>query len=135
MNCKTLLIAAVMAAFAGCTETAGTRVVIDTATGDSSVMECSTRLRNRVRVAKCAYSDVDGIAKATVTLESLVHQRQELQARMVWLDEDGAEIDADGKSFRAIVLDGRDFVTFSGLAPNPRGRTAKVQVRETENAQ
>ncbi len=135
MNCKTILIAALMAAFAGCTETAGTRVVIDTATGDASVMECSTRLRNRLRVVRCTYSDVDGIAKATVTLESLTHKRQELQARMVWMDEDGSEIDADGKPFRAIVLDGRDVTTFSGMAPNPRGRTAKVQVRETEGAQ
>lgn len=135
MNCKTILGALTALALAGCVETAGTRVTIDTATGDASVMECSTRLRNRVRVVRCTYSDVDGIAKATVTLESLTHSRQELQARMVWMDDDGSEIDADGKPFRAIVLDGRDTYTFSGLAPNPRGRTAKVQIRETETAQ
>ncbi len=119
----------------GCTETAGTRVTIDTATGDASVMECSTRLRNRVRVVRCTYSEVDGIMKATVTIESLSHKRQDLQARMVWLDDDGSEIDADGKPFRAIVLDGRDFTTFSGMAPSPRGRTAKLQVRETDTAE
>lgn len=135
MNYKAILGAAMALVLAGCTETAGTRITIDTATGDASVMECSTRLRNRLRVAKCTYSDVDGIAKATVTIESLTHSRQELQARIVWLDDDGSEIDADAKPFRAIVLDGRDFTTISGMAPSPKGRTAKVQVRETETAQ
>lgn len=135
MNCKVLLAALAAAAMIGCTETAGTRVTIDTATGDASVMECSTRLRNRVRVARCTYSEVDGIMKATVTIESLSHKRQDLQARMVWLDDGGSEIDADGKPFRAIVLDGRDFTTFSGMAPSPRGRTAKLQVREMDTAE
>lgn len=135
MNCKAIVGAVLAMALIGCTETAGTRVTIDTATGDATVMECSTRLRNRVRIVRCTYSDVNGIARATVTLESLNHRRQDLQARMVWLDDDGAEIDADAKPFRAIVLDGRDFTTFTGMAPSPRGRTAKLQLRETDSAE
>ena len=135
MTMKTVVLAAVAAIFAGCVETAGTRVTVDTQTGDASILECSTRLANRVRVVRVTYGDVDGIKRATVTLESLTHKRQELQARMVWLDFEGTEIDPDGKPFRAIVLDGNDVTTFTGMAPNEKGVTARLQVRETDTAQ
>ena len=135
MTMKTVVLAAVAAFFAGCVETAGTRVTIDTQTGDASILECSTRLANRIRVVRVTYGDVDGIKRATVTLESLTHKRQALQARMVWLDFEGTEIDPDGKPFRAIVLDGNDVTTFTGMAPNEKGVTARLQVRETDTAQ
>ena len=135
MTMKTVVLAAVAAIFAGCVETAGTRVTVDTQTGDASILECSTRLANRIRVVRVTYGDVDGIKRATVTLESLTHKRQELQARMVWLDFEGTEIDPDGKPFRAIVLDGNDVTTFTGMAPNEKGVTARMQVRETDTAQ
>ena len=135
MTMKTVVLAAVAAFFAGCVETAGTRVTVDTQTGDASILECSTRLANRVKVVRVTYGDVDGIKRATVTLESLTHKRQELQARMVWLDFEGTEIDPDGKPFRAIVLDGNDVTTFTGMAPNEKGVTARLQVRETDTAQ
>ena len=135
MTMKTVVLAAVAAIFAGCVETAGTRVTVDTQTGDASILECSTRLANRVKVVRVTYGDVDGIKRATVTLESLTHRRQELQARMVWLDFEGTEIDPDGKPFRAIVLDGNDVTTFTGTAPSEKGVTARLQVRETDTAQ
>ncbi len=135
MTMKTVVLAAIAAIFAGCVETAGTRVTVDTQTGDASILECSTRLANRVKVVRVTYGDVDGIKRATVTLESLTHRRQELQARMVWLDFEGTEIDPDGKPFRAIVLDGNDVTTFTGMAPNEKGVTARLQVRETDTAQ
>ena len=135
MTMKTVVLAAVAAIFAGCVETAGTRVTVDTQTGDASILECSTRLANRVKGVRVTYGDVDGIKRATVTLESLTHKRQELQARMVWLDFEGTEIDPDGKPFRAIVLDGNDVTTFTGMAPNEKGVTARLQVRETDTAQ
>ena len=135
MKIKTIALAALAAVCAGCIETAGTRVTVDTQTGDASILECSTRLANRVKVVRVTYGDVGGIKRATVTLESLTHKRQELQARMVWLDEEGTEIDPDGKPFRAIVLDGNDVTTFTGMAPSGKGVTARVQVRETDTAQ
>jgi uncharacterized protein YcfL len=133
---KTMAIAAALAlGVAGCVETAGTRVTIDTDTGDASVLECSTRLAGKVRVVRMTYGDVAGIRKATVTLESLTHKRLDLQARMVWADADGSDVDADGKPFRALVVDGRDVTTFTGMAPNDRCVKARLQVRETETAE
>ena len=135
MKINTMVLAAAMVAASGCVETAGTRVSIDTQTGDAKVLECSMRLANRVKVVKVTYDDVSGIKKATVTIESLTHSRQELQARMVWTDAEGTEIDPDGKPFRAIVLDGKDVTTFTGFAPNPKGVKARLQLRETDTAQ
>ena len=136
MKIKTTVLAAAAAILAGCvSETGGTRVTVDTQTGDASVLECSMRLVNRVRVVRVTYDDVGGIKKATVTLESLTTRRQNLQARMVWADADGTDIDPDGKPFRAIVLDGKDVTTFTGMAPNDRGVPARLQVRETDTAQ
>ena len=133
---KTMAIAAALAlGVAGCVETAGTRVTIDTDTGDASVLECSTRLAGKVRVVRMTSGDVAGIRKATVTLESLTHKRLDLQARMVWADADGSDVDADGKPFRALVVDGRDVTTFTGMAPNDRCVKARLQVRETETAE
>ena len=133
---KTMAIAVALAlGVVGCVETAGTRVTIDTDTGDASVLECSTRLAGKVRVVRMTYADVAGIRKATVTLESLTHKRLDLQARMVWADADGSDVDADGKPFRALVVDGRDVTTFTGMAPNDRCVKARLQVRETETAE
>ena len=131
---KTLVLDGTVVAFR-CVETAGTRVSIDTQTGEAGVLECSTRLANRVKVVRVTYGDVAGIKKATVTMESLTHRRQELQARMVWMDAEGTEIDADAKPFRAIVLDGQDVTTFTGMAPSDRAVKARLQLRETDTAQ
>ena len=130
-----MTVAAAAVMFAGCAETAGTRVTIDTATGEASVLECSTRLANRVRVVRVTYNDISGIKKANVTIESLTHRRQDLQARIVWMDAEGTEVDPDGKPFRAIVLDGNDVTTVSGMAPNDRCVKARLQVRETSTAE
>ncbi len=132
---RNVFLSAVAVVVAGCAETAGTRVKIDTRTGEAAVYEGSTRLSNRVKVVRTTYDEYDGIKKASVTIESLTHRRQRLQARMIWLDAEGTEIDPDGKPFRAIVLDGKDSFVFTGVAPNAKAVTAKMVIRETDTAE
>lgn len=127
--------AAGMLVLAGCAESRGTRVNIDTDSGEAAVRENSYRLKGRIKIAKVTYGEDDGIRKATVTLESMMKRRQRIQARMVWLDEEGTAIDADGKPFRAYVIDGNDSVTFTGYAPNAKGVKAQVQVREDDTVE
>ena len=125
-----------VALLAGCAETRGTRVTLDTETGEASVLENSYRLSNRVKVRKVTYGDAsEGIRRATVTLESVTKRRQRIQARMVWTDAEGMEIDADAKPYRAIVLDGGDVTTFTGVAPNAKAVRAKLQVREIKTVE
>jgi len=133
---KILIVGVAAALFAGCqTESRGTRVTIDTATGEAAVREGSYRLSNRIRVAKTTYDDSGDIRRATVTLESLTKRRQRIQARMVWLDAEGSEIDPDGKPFRTLVIDGNDTKTFTGMAPNAKGVTAKMDIRELDTVE
>ena len=134
---KKLMIAGALAAMlAGCeTETRGTRVMVDTDAGTASVRENSYRLSNRIKVAKTTYDNDGDIRRATVTLESTTKRRQRIQARMVWLDAEGTEIDSDGKPFRTIVLDGNDTTTFKGVAPNAKGVTAKMVIRELDTVE
>ena len=125
-----------VALLAGCAETRGTRVTIDTETGEASVLENSYRLSNRVKVRKVTYGDAsEGIRRATVTLESVTKRRQRIQARMVWTDAEGTEIDADAKPYRTLVLDGGDVTTFTGVAPSAKAVAAKLQIREIETVE
>ncbi len=134
-----IIIAGAMAALlAGCStwgETRGTRVNIDTDSGEAAVRENSYRLKGRIKVAKVTYGEAGGLRRATVTLESMTKRRQRIQARMLWLDEEGTAIDADGKPYRAYVIDGNDSVTLTGLAPSPKGVKAQVQVREEDTVE
>jgi len=132
---KSLLLSALVALI-GCVETRGTRVTIDADTGAASVLENSYRLANRVKVTRCTYGDNgDGIKRATVAIESQTKRRQRLQMRMIWLNDEGVEIDADAKPYRAIVLDGNDTYSFTGYAPRPGATIAKVQIREIETVE
>ena len=121
-------------ALVGCVDTAGTRVSVDTETGDSSVLENSQRLANKLKVKKVTYDEVGGLKKATITLESNTKSRLSIQGRMVWFDAEGTELDAEGKAYRTMILDGLDFCTFTGIAPNAQGVRAKLQVRLTDQA-
>ena len=133
---KLLFMSIGLALVAGCAETRGTRVTVDTETGAASVLENSYRLSNRVKVRKVTYGDAsEGIRRATVALESVTKRRQRIQARMVWTDAEGTEIDADAKPYRTLVLDGGDVTTFTGVAPSAKAVAAKLQIREIETVE
>ena len=109
------------------------RVMVDTETGESTVLENSQRLANRLRVKTVTYDRVGELRKATITLESTTKKKLSIQGRMVWFDVEGVELGAEGKSYRTMVLDGLDFCTFTGVAPNAKGVRAKLQVRLTDS--
>ncbi len=133
---KLLFMSIGLALVAGCAETRGTRVTVDTETGAASVLENSYRLSNRVKVRKVTYGDAsEGIRRATVALESVTKRRQRIQARMVWTDAEGTELDADAKPYRTFVLDGGDVTTFTGVAPSAKAVAAKLQIREIETVE
>ena len=132
-NRLALFSAVCVACLVGCVDTAGTRVMVDTETGESSVLENSQRLANRMKVTKVTYDEVNGLKKATITLTSTTKKKLSIQGRMVWFDAEGTELDPEGKSYRTMVLDGLDFCTFTGIAPNARGVRAKLQVRLTDS--
>lgn len=118
----------------GCVDTSGTRVGIDTSTGEATVMENSRSVANKVKIGAVTYGVVDGgeVKRATVTLESTSKKQISLAARMVWMDAEGTEIDADGKPYRSVIIDGYDTYTFTGVAPSLKAVKAKLQVKINE---
>ncbi len=129
-----VLLTAALAALTGCVETAGTTVTTDHMTGSSLVMEDSTRLRDQIQILKVNYDEVNGLKRVHITLQSFKHRRLRLNYRIAWFDANGMEVDAATKTYRNLILEGRDTVTVTGLANSPACVTSKLRVRDLEAA-
>ena len=127
-------LAAGLAALTGCVETAGTTVTTDHLTGSTLVLEDSTRLRDQVQVLRVNYDEVNGLKRVHITLQSAKHRRLRMHYRISWFDANGMEIDPATKTYRSLLIEGRDSVTVTGLANSPAGVTSKLRVRDLEAA-
>jgi len=134
MLCGAVLLTAALSALTGCVETAGTTVTTDHMTGSSLVMEDSTRLRDQIQILKVNYDEVNGLKRVHITLQSSKHRRLRLNYRIAWFDANGMEVDAATKTYRNLILEGRDTVTVTGLANSPACVTSKLRVRDLEAA-
>lgn len=130
----TALLTATLAVLTGCVETAGTTVTTDHTTGSTLVLEDSTRLKDQVQVLKVNYDEVNGLKRVHITLQSARHRRLRLNYRIAWFDANGMEIDPGTKTYRNLLLEGRDSVTVTGVANSAAGITSKLRVRDLEAA-
>jgi len=121
-------------AFSGCVETAGTVVTTDHATGNSTILESNTRLKNEIQVLGVNYDEVNGMKRVNITLASAKHRRLRVDYRIIWLSANGMELDPDTKTYRNLILEGRDAVTVTGVANSPLAVTSKMRVRSTADA-
>lgn len=137
-NAKGLLAAVALTAglstLVGCTETAGTVVTTDHATGSTLVLEDSTRLKDQVQVLRVNYDEVNGLKRVHVTLASTKHKRLRVNYRIAWFDANGMELDPDSKTYRNLILEGRDAVTVTGVANSAAAVSSKLRVRDAEAA-
>lgn len=121
-------------ALSGCVETAGTAVVTDHLSGSTIMMEDSTKLRDQMQVTKVSYDEVNGLKRVHLTLQSTKHRRLRLQYRIAWFDANGMELDPMTKSYRTLLIEGRDSVTVTGVANSAAGVTSKLRVRDLKSA-
>ena len=110
-----VLLTAALVTLTGCVETAGTSVTTDHMAGTSLVLEDSTRLRDQLQVLKVNYDEVNGLKRVHITLQSARHRRLRLNYRIAWFDINGMEIDPATKTYRNLILEGRDTVTVTGV--------------------
>ncbi|HON48816.1 MAG: YcfL family protein [Kiritimatiellae bacterium] len=129
-----VLLTAALVTLTGCVETAGTSVTTDHMAGTSLVLEDSTRLRDQLQVLKVNYDEVNGLKRVHITLQSARHRRLRLNYRIAWFDINGMEIDPATKTYRNLILEGRDTVTVTGVANSPACVTSKLRVRDLEAA-
>jgi uncharacterized protein YcfL len=129
-----VLLTAGLAALTGCVETAGTVVTTDHTTGSTLVLEDSTRLKDQIQVLSVNYDEVNGLKRVHITLQSAKHRRLRLNYRISWFDANGMEIDPDTKTYRNLLVEGRDTVTVTGVANSAAGVKSKLRVRGLEAA-
>lgn len=118
----------------GCANTRNTRVTINTASGETAIVENHKALKNSIDVVGVDYTDVDGLKKAIVTIRSNEHKRLSLQARVSWLDESGAPVRDEGSAFRSVIIDGGEEAVITGMAPHAKAVKAIVRIRRPEDA-
>ena len=129
-----LVLTAGTVALTGCVETAGTVVTTDHTTGTTSLIESNTRLKDEIQAVGVAYDSVNGMKRVTIKLASTRHRRLRLDYRISWFDANGMEIDPDTKTYRSLIVEGRDAATVTGVANSPLAVTSKLRVRETSAA-
>jgi uncharacterized protein YcfL len=123
-----------LSTWVGCVETAGTVVTTDHLNQSTEVLENSTRLKDQVQVLRVNYDEVNGLKRVHITLASTKHRRLRVDYRIVWFDSNGMEIDPDTKTYRNLILEGRDAVTVTGVANSPSAVVSKLRVRSTSAA-
>jgi uncharacterized protein YcfL len=119
----------------GCRNTSGTTVKTDHLTGSSSIITENARLAHRVDVTKTTYDEVNGLKRVHITLVSDRSKRLRVDYRICWFDANGMEIDPQTKTYRNLIIEGRDEVTVSGVANSPAAVSSKVRIRETSQAE
>ena len=124
-------------ALTGCVDTAGTTVNVDHVAGVSEVLEDSVRLRKQmgVEVNSLNYDTVNGMRRVHITLANKKHKRIQLHYRIIWFDESGMEVDPDTKTYRSLIMEGKDKVTVTGVANSLQAVRSKLRVRDANEAQ
>lgn len=117
----------------GCVNTRNTRVTINTASGETAIVENHKALKKSIDVVAINYTEVDGLKKAIVTIRSNEHKRLSLQARVSWLDEFGAPIMEESRAFKSVIIDGGEEAVITGMAPHAKAVKAIVRIRRSED--
>ena len=124
-----------LAGLSGCANTSGTIVKTDHLTGSSSIITENARLAHHVNVTSATYDEVNGLKQVHITLMSDLNRRLRVDYRICWFDANGVEMDPQTKTYRNLILEGRDGVTVTGVANSPAAVSSKVRVRETSQAE
>lgn len=130
-----VILSAGMSGLSGCRNTSGTLVKTDHQTGSSMIIEENARLAHRIDVVRTAYDEVNGLKRVHIELASNRNRRLRVDYRICWFDANGMEIDPQTKTYRNLILEGRDTVTVTGVANSPAAVSSKLCVRETSQAE
>jgi len=129
------ILAAGLAGLTGCKNTSGTTVNTDHLTGSSMIITENARLAHRIDVVNTTYDEVNGLKRVHITLSSDRNKRLRVDYRICWFDANGMELDPQTKTYRNLILEGRDDVTVTGVANSPAAVSSKLRVRETSQAE
>jgi len=129
------LAALALGTLAGCVDKSGTVVTTDHRTGESIIVEDSTRVRDRIQLVELKYDEINGFQRAHFSLASTKLDRLYMDYRVVWFDASGRELDPDSRAYKTVIFEGRDVVTVTSVANRPTAVASKLRVRETRSSQ
>ena len=115
-------------------DTGGTVVTTDHTTGDSTTEFHSTRVMDRLDLTNVTMDKVNGLNRVHYTMTSTRSSRLRVDARIVWYDANGMELDSDRAPYRNLIIEGHDTVVVTSVAPNARGVKSRLRVRESRYA-
>jgi len=115
-------------------DTGGTVVTTDHTTGESQTTFHSTRVMDRVDLTNITMDQVNGLNRVHYTLTSTRSSRLRIDARIVWYDTNGMEIDSDRAPYRNFVIEGHDTIVVTSVAPNAKAVKSRLRVRESRYA-
>lgn len=120
---------AAIALAAGCS-TAGLRAGDSSQTNEPYLIVDDPSIGDQISIVKVAHDVVGEIMRANITLQNNRSRSLQIQYRISWFDANGMEIDGQGKPYRDLVIEGKDTVNVTGVAPSPAATEFKIRVRK-----
>ena len=90
-------------------------------------------LADQISVVRVSHDIVGDIMRAHVTLKSNRARSLRIQYRFSWYDANGMEIDGTGKPYRDLIIEGKDAVSVTSMAPSPYAQEFKIRVRKVKS--
>lgn len=116
---------------AGCS-TSGMQAGDSTYTDSPYLVVDDPVLADQVSIVKVGHDMVGDMMRAQASLKSNRDRSLQLQYRFSWYDANGMEIDTQGKAYRDIILEGKDAVSVTSMAPSPAAQEFKIRVRKVK---
>ncbi len=95
----------------------------------------NTRLARQVLVSdmRCDQTP-NGFMRASLALTSTRNKSMQIQAKFVWFDASGVEIDPDAETWRVLTLEGRETRPVVGVAPSAAAESFRLRIREADRS-
>lgn len=94
------------------------------------VRQDASSMQNVVIENLRAVREANEVLKLTVKLRNESSSITPMQAKVIFFDTAGFEIDPYGSAYKPIVLESEGEYTLSAVAPNPRAESFKIHIRE-----
>ena len=97
-------------------------------TDNSYIVVNDRGFNSQVEIIDSGLRQKGDMNEAYVTLKSRRNRSLWIRYKFSWYDADGVEIDPGTKPYRDVVIEGRDEVSATSMAPNPQAKEFKFRV-------
>lgn len=87
---------------------------------------------DQISIVRVDHDMVGDIMRAHVSLKSNRNRSLQIRYRFTWYDGQGMEVDPSGKPYRDLIIEGKDTVAVTSMAPSPQAREFKIRVHKVK---